>query len=99
MSERRPLKDGIKPQTPVDPALEKHFVFGAKPVREGMPPVEKAPGPPARASITTRIRADFATALKRVSLERQLNGTTPNTFQEVLEEALEPWMRANGFLS
>jgi hypothetical protein len=99
MSERRPLKDGIKHQTQVDPELEKHFVFGSKTVRDVVPPVEKAPAPPPRASITTRIRADFATALKRVSLERQLNGTTPNTFQEVLEEALEPWMRANGFLS
>jgi hypothetical protein len=99
MSKHRPLTEGLKPQTQVDPVLEKHFVFGSKPGREISAPVEKSSAPPARASITTRIRADFATTLKRVSLERQLNGTTPNTFQEVLEEALEPWMRANGYLS
>jgi hypothetical protein len=100
MSKHRPLTDGLKPQTPpIDPVVERQFVFAPKTVRDAAPPVEKAPTPPARASITTRIRADFATALKRVSLERQLNGTTPNTFQEVLEEALEPWMKANGFIS
>ena len=39
--------------------------------------------------ITTRIRSNFAAALKRASLERQLHGTEPNTQQESLEEAIE----------
>ena len=91
MSERRPLTEGLKP---VDPALEKKFVFGGK--AEPEPPVEKAV--PARAPLTTRIRGDYAAALKRASLERQLNKTTPNTLQEMLEEALEPWLKAHGYI-
>ena len=97
MSERRPLMDGLKPAVPpVDPALEKKFVFGGK--AEAEPPAEKPAPPLARAPLTTRIRGDFAVALKRASLERQLDGTTPNTLQEMLEEALEPWLRARGYI-
>jgi len=58
--------------------------------------VEKAV--PARAPLTTRIRGDYAAALKRASLERQLSKTTPNTLQEMLEEALEPWLKAHGYI-
>jgi len=54
--------------------------------------------PVSRTPLTTRIRTDFATALKRASLERQLSGTVPNTLQDILEEALEPWLRSNGYL-
>ena len=49
--------------------------------------------------LTTRVRADFAAALKRASLERQLDGVIPNTLQDILEEALEPWLRSNGYLN
>jgi hypothetical protein len=49
--------------------------------------------------LTTRVRSDFASALKRASLERQLSGVTPNTLQDILEQALEPWLRSNGYLS
>ena len=99
MSERRPLISGLKPQTPpVDPVVEQQFVFGEKAVRDAGPAVERAIPPVVRAPITTRIRADFATALKRASLERQLNGTTPSTLQEILEEALEPWLKAHGYV-
>lgn len=52
-----------------------------------------------RAPLTTRLRADYAAALKRASLERQLQGAAPNTVQEILEAALEPWLRTNGYLS
>ena len=92
MSERRPLVQGLKPaMPPVVADAEKRFVFGDRPTPSSAPP-------PARAPLTTRIRADFAAALKRASLERQLSGTTPNTLQEMLEEALEPWLRGNGYL-
>lgn len=100
MTERRPLVQGLKPAAPpLDPNLEKEFVFGEKPRGEGAPPVEKASPIQSRAPLTTRIRADFAAALKRASLERQLAGTTPNTLQEILEEALEPWLRSHGYVS
>ena len=54
--------------------------------------------PPGRVPISTRMRADFATALKRASLERQLSGIEPNTLQDILEQAVEPWLRSNGYL-
>lgn len=91
---RRPLVDGLKP--PVDPVLEKNFVFSPKQQATPEPP---APTPQlTRSPITTRIRSDFATALKRASLERQLKGIEPNTLQEFLEEAIEPWLKQHGYL-
>jgi hypothetical protein len=51
-----------------------------------------------RVPITTRIRSDLATGLKRASLERQLSGETPNTVQDILEQALEPWLKEKGYL-
>jgi hypothetical protein len=45
------------------------------------------------------MREDFAKALKRASLERQLKGLEPNTLQDILEEAIEPWLRTNGYIS
>ena len=78
---------------PLEPAKEKEFVFGRQP---------KAPAivspPPATAPISMRLRADFVAALKRASLERQLEGVEPRTMRAILEEAVEPWLRSNGYL-
>ncbi|WP_020472287.1 hypothetical protein [Zavarzinella formosa] len=103
-ADRKSLVEGLKTTGP-DPRLEKAFVFGeiakTKPVsatpesREGKGPVGNVVG---RVPLTTRVKSDFATALKRASLERQLNGVFPNTLQDILEEALEPWLRGNGYL-
>ncbi|HVS34959.1 MAG TPA: hypothetical protein VMS17_05215 [Gemmataceae bacterium] len=72
----------------------------ASEANETAPPEAKAQAAAAiaKAPITTRVRADFATALKRASLERQLNGVSPHTVQDILEAALEPWLRSNGYL-
>ncbi|MHC5540635.1 hypothetical protein ACYOEI_20650, partial [Singulisphaera rosea] len=51
-----------------------------------------------RVPLSTRMRSDFAAALKRASLERQLEGVEPNTLQDILEQAVEPWLRNNGYL-
>ena len=48
--------------------------------------------------LTTRLRPELAIALKRASLERQLAGQTPNTMQDILEQALEPWLKGHGYL-
>jgi hypothetical protein len=48
--------------------------------------------------LTTRLRAPLVAGLKRASLERQLAGLEPWTQQEILEQALEPWLRKNGYL-
>ena len=106
MSERRPLVDGLNPTVvPVDPEKEKAFVF-----RDQKEPTAKATQPSAttptsattvvhaRVPFSTRMREDFATALKRASLERQLAKVEPNTLQDMLEQAVEPWLRSNGYL-
>jgi hypothetical protein len=106
MSERRALVEGLKPTVlPVDPEKEKAFVF-----RDPKEPTAKTNAPSvatptsattvvhARVPFSTRMRADFAAALKRASLERQLAAVEPNTLQDMLEQAVEPWLRSNGYL-
>jgi len=51
-----------------------------------------------RVPLNSRIRPKFATALKRASLERELAGEEPHTIQDILEQALEPWLKEHGFL-
>jgi hypothetical protein len=51
-----------------------------------------------RVPVGARIRTELAAALKRASLERQLQGIEPNSLQDILEEALEPWLRRHGYL-
>jgi hypothetical protein len=52
-----------------------------------------------RVPVTTRARPEVATALKRASLTRQLNGIEPFYVQDIMEQALEAWLRTNGYLS
>ncbi|HKQ48586.1 hypothetical protein B7486_01925 [cyanobacterium TDX16] len=99
MAERRTLTQGLKETPPpIDTAKEKAFVFGEKEQPKPAAPVVAA-ATLNRVPISTRIRDDFARALKRASLERQLEGREPNTLQDILEEAIEPWLKANGYLS
>ncbi len=106
MSERRTLIEGLKQTPAVDPQREKEFVFNGRSAVEGEgaaaklgPATLPSTSPMARAPISTRIRADYAAALKRASLERQLNKSEPSTLQDILEQAIEPWLKANGYLS
>lgn len=48
--------------------------------------------------VTVRLRPELAGALKRASLERQLQGDALFTQQELVERALEPWLRSEGYL-
>ena len=99
MAERRPLVEGLKSNggTPIDPSLEKQFVYGNKPQPEIKTPQTQMINHN-RVPISTRMRADFSIALKRASLERQLNGVEPNTLQDILEQAIEPWLKSNGYI-
>jgi hypothetical protein len=45
-----------------------------------------------------RIRVDYARALKRASLQRQLDGVEPNQIQGIIEACLEPWLQSHGYL-
>lgn len=109
MADRKTLVEGLKTPSSVDPSLEKTFVYGdpqkSKPalppsavpeIREGKGHKGHSVG---RVPLTTRVRSDYAAALKRASLERQLSGVFPNTLQDILEEALQPWLRTNGYLN
>jgi hypothetical protein len=109
MVERKSLIEGLKTPSTVDASREKLFVYADSP--KAIPPVASPAAPETRESngqtgasagrvpLTTRIRGDYAAALKRASLERQLSGTKPNTLQDILEEALLPWLKANGYLT
>lgn len=90
MAERRSLAEGLKIAPTAEASAEKEFVYGEKP---------KSPVfVQARVAINTRIRDDLARGLKRASLERKLEGVKPNTLQDILEEAVEPWLRTHGYL-
>lgn len=58
-----------------------------------------APAGMGRVPLSARIRPELANALKRASLERQLSGLEPNSVQDIVEAALEPWLRSHGHLS
>jgi hypothetical protein len=49
--------------------------------------------------VTVRLRPELAGALKRASLERQLAGEEPFSQQDIVEQAIEPWLRSNGYMS
>ena len=107
MANRRPLVAGLKDKTPAERATEEKFVFGERsspaepplPAAAPVPTAQKAAPKISRVPFTTRLRADLAQAVKRASLERQLHGIEPIQVQEILESALEPWLRANGYLT
>lgn len=101
MAERRSLIEGVRSATPpVDPKLEKDFVFQgqARGDSENPTPHPVTPTVP-RSPLSTRVRTDYAKALKRASLDRQLKGVEPFTLCDILEQAIEPWLKANGYLS
>ena len=104
--------EGLKPGNGVDPEVEARFVFAGKPKADDTESIVAVPtaseareakgqtgSPVSRVPLTTRVRSDFAAALKRASLERQLGGVYPQTLQDILEQALEPWLRSNGYLN
>jgi hypothetical protein len=48
--------------------------------------------------VTVRLRPEVAGALKRASLQRQLAGESIFTQQDLVELALEPWLRRERYL-
>lgn len=48
--------------------------------------------------VTVRLRPEIAGALKRASLERELEGEEVFTQQDLVENALEPWLREQGYI-
>jgi hypothetical protein len=102
MPERRPLVEGLKVPPDTSRTQEKEFVYGEKSNPQPAPAELTDQRPAAivnRVPFTSRIRVDLARAIKRASLERQLERIEPNTVQDILESALEPWLKANGYLA
>ncbi len=99
MAERKPLVAGLKAIDEINPVLEKKFVFGERADTSAENRETVNSSTPGREQLTTKIRSDYLHALKRVSLERQLAGQKPHTVQECVEQALEPWLKANGYLA
>lgn len=90
MADRRSLVEGLT-------SAEQQFVGQAKSTN-GYEALKKATTDASGASLSTRIRPDYVSLLKRASLERKLNGIEPNTLRDILEDALEPWLKAHGYL-
>jgi len=114
MAERKSLKEGLLQISPgIDPAQGEEFIYHGKPKPASSATEIKAlPAsaeleedkaktnqPMGRAPLTIRFHTAFASALKRASLERQLKGMQPYKLQDIVEEAVEPWLRKNGYLS
>jgi len=99
MSDRRALVEGLKAATPpVDPKKEHDFVYRATARVAETPEPAAISANVSRTPLSTRIRSDYFAALKRASLERQLNAQGTSTLIEILEEAIEPWLKTNGYL-
>jgi hypothetical protein len=49
--------------------------------------------------LTTKLRRKTVHSLRRAYLEQKLNGQTPATQQEIIEEAVHEWLSRNGFLT
>jgi len=108
--DRRPLTEGLKPEPEVDPKTAREFVFQQPKQKAPAPepkPAAQAPlaAAPVNASaqstlvaLTARIPAEKFQALKRASFERQLQGIEPSSMQDIVEEALTPWLRKHGYM-
>ena len=100
MTQRRSLVSGLQ-DTPDLKKLEKQFVYGGdtesadapNELEESTRDDDILPQFKGRVPLTTRCRPELASALKRVSLKRQLAGKEPSSMQEIIEEAIEAWLR------
>lgn len=89
-----------KPSTPLTktkPAANSEGQVGTK-SREPVVNLEILPQITSRVPVTARCRPEVASALKRASLNRQLESVTPYHIQGIMEEALENWLRDGGYL-
>ncbi len=105
MTKRRPLVDGIQSTEELLSEAEKDFVFGENQKTESFQDEVTQqkkntvlPKMAGRVPITTRASPEIGSALKRASLQRQLDGVEPNSMQDIMEAALENWLRDKGYL-
>jgi len=48
--------------------------------------------------VNVKIAPDIARALQTAALDRKMQGLDPNSKREIIEDALRPWLRKNGYL-
>ena len=84
----------LQPKRTAEPAGRVDQTRGAL-TRKG----RKSPMPVGLIPVTVRLKPEIAAALKRASLERQLAGEDIYTQQDLVELALEPWLKGEGLLS
>jgi len=102
MTNRRPLIHGLNENSDISKA-EEDFVFGAKGKNKKSKPVEEdkpsvMPSMAGRVPITIRVRPEIGSALKRASLQRQLDGAEPSSMQGIVDQALESWLDTHRLL-
>jgi len=62
------------------------------------PQTDAAVMTPGLIPIHVRVRPEIAGALKTAALQQELRGVEPFTKREIVEQALEPWLKKNGYL-
>lgn len=80
-----PLDAPAKPRTAPEPITPE-------------PKADAAVMTPGLIPIHVRVRPEIAGALKTAALQRELRGVEPFTKREIVEQALEPWLKKNGYL-
>src|SRR5579863_1023066 len=98
---RSPAKTAAAAPMPKAPPTEPQGANSLPPLPDSVMAAAQASAPSpltaiGRVPVGARVRTDLASALKRASLQRQLNGIQPYAVQEILEEALELWLLKNG---
>jgi hypothetical protein len=93
--QRRSLTEGI---TPPLTTAETEFLQAAKSSNDGTKAMQNAAAIASGVSLSTRIHPDIRAALQQASLKRKLKGIVPNSLRDILEEAVTPWLKANGYL-
>ena len=67
-----------------------------EPTRQSKPSATITPG---LIPVNVRVRPELAVALQTASLDRQMRGIQPHSKREIVEQALEPWLRSEGYLA
>jgi hypothetical protein len=107
MTERRSLTNAVNQAVPeVDAEIVRSFVTQRPSLANEAPAGQRSTTrSPARFQrvglipVTVRLRPEIAGALKRASLERELEGESIYTQQELVEQVLGPWLQSQGYLA
>lgn len=89
-----------KPDVANEPVAQPHVPTVVTPQEPTTPAADRSilPQMDLRVPVTTRCRPEVASAIKRASLQRQLAGVEPFYVQDIMEEALEQWLKGNGYV-